>query len=85
MTRRLQDIYEKGILRPLEPLLLEEHQQVTVTVADADEGDWVDSSFLRYLESQADDSITLEQVHAALSKIPGTMADDFSRERDERA
>ncbi len=83
MTRSLQAIYEKGVLRPLEPLALKEHQQVTVTVSD-EEADWLDTAFLRYLETQADESVTLEQVRSALSKIPGSMVEDFRRERDER-
>jgi predicted DNA-binding antitoxin AbrB/MazE fold protein len=38
MTRSLQVVYEKGVLRPLEPLPFKEHQQVTVTVSDQEEG-----------------------------------------------
>jgi len=79
MTRSLQAIYEKGVLRPLEPLELKEHQQVTVTVTDREDEEWVDATFLRYLETQADDSVTLEQVRSALAKIPGSMAEDFRR------
>jgi predicted DNA-binding antitoxin AbrB/MazE fold protein len=85
MTRSLQAVYENGVLRPLEPLPLNENQQVTVTVSDQEEGDWLDATFLRYLEAQADESVTLEQVRSALSKIPGSMVDDFRRERDERS
>jgi predicted DNA-binding antitoxin AbrB/MazE fold protein len=84
MTRSLQAVYEKGVLRPLEPLPLKEHQQVTVTVSDQ-EDDRLDATFLRYLETQADDSVSLEQVRAALAKIPGSLVDDFRRERDERS
>ena len=85
MTRSLQAIYEKGVLRPLEPLPLQEHQQVTVTVSDQEDGNWLDATFLSYLENQADDSVTLEQVRSALAKIPGSMTDDFRTERDERS
>lgn len=85
MPRILQAIYEKGVLRPLEPLPLKEHQQVTVTVAEQDEADWLDTTFLRYLETQADESVTLEQVRSALAKITGSMTEDFRRERDERS
>jgi predicted DNA-binding antitoxin AbrB/MazE fold protein len=85
MTRSLQAIYENGVLRPLEPLTLKEHQQVTVTVSDPADGEWLDVTFLRYLETQADESVTIEQVRAALAKIPGSMVDDFRRERDERS
>ena len=82
MTRSLQAIYEKGVLRPLEPLPFSEHQRVTVTVSDQE--DFLDTTFLRYLETQADDSVTLEQVRSALAAIPGSMAEDFRREREER-
>ena len=84
MTRHLQAVYEKGVLRPLEPLRLAEHQQVSVTVSDQEEADWLDAAFLRHLEPQADESITLEQVRSALAKIPGSMAEDFRSERNER-
>ena len=85
MTRSLKAIYENGILRPLEPLALEEHQQVTLTVSDQGESDRTDVGFLEYLEDRADDAITIEQVRKAMSKIPGSMAEDFRSERDERS
>lgn len=84
MTRSLQAIYEKGVLRPLEPLLLEEQQQVTVTLSDESGEELLDAGFLSYLESQADNSITLEQVRAGLAKIPAGMTEDFRNERNER-
>ena len=84
MTRSLQAVFENGVLRPLEPLSLKEQQKVTLTVSDQDDGDLMDSAFLRYLESQADESVTLEEVRAALTKIPGSMVEDFRRERDDR-
>lgn len=34
MTREIEAVYEKGMLRPLEPLLLAEHQHVKVTVSE---------------------------------------------------
>jgi predicted DNA-binding antitoxin AbrB/MazE fold protein len=34
MTKQVDAVYENGILRPLEPLPLEEHQRVTVTISD---------------------------------------------------
>jgi predicted DNA-binding antitoxin AbrB/MazE fold protein len=84
MTRSLQAVYEKGVLRLLEPLPLQEHQQVTVTVSDQVTDVGEDSSFLSYLEDEADDSVTIEQVRSALSKIPGSMVEEFRGERDER-
>ena len=35
MHKRLEAIYENGVLRPLEPVDLEEHQRVTVTIEDS--------------------------------------------------
>ena len=84
MTRSVQAVYENGVLRPLEPLALREHQQVTVTVTDQKDGDCLDSAFLCYLETQADESVTLEEVRAGLAKIPGSMVEDFRGERDDR-
>ena len=34
MTIHLEAVYEQGVLRPLEPLALEEHQRVRVTVEE---------------------------------------------------
>jgi predicted DNA-binding antitoxin AbrB/MazE fold protein len=32
MTKHLRAIYENGVFRPLEPVALEEHQEVTLSV-----------------------------------------------------
>jgi predicted DNA-binding antitoxin AbrB/MazE fold protein len=34
MTRQLEAVYEQGVLRPLEPLSLAEHQRVRLTLED---------------------------------------------------
>jgi predicted DNA-binding antitoxin AbrB/MazE fold protein len=39
MVRQLDAIYEDGVLRPLEPLELGEHQRVRITVDDTKTGD----------------------------------------------
>ena len=44
----------------------------------------LDSDFLANCAKEADPSITLESVRQALSKIPGSMTDDFIAEREER-
>ena len=84
MTRNLKAVFERGVLRPLEPLPFSENQLVTVTVSDQKDEDWLDATFLRYLETLADESVTLEQVRGGLAKIPGSMTADFHKERDER-
>ncbi len=34
MTRRFEAVYEHGVLRPLEPLILPEHQRVRLTIEE---------------------------------------------------
>jgi hypothetical protein len=85
MTKHLQAIYEKGVLRPLEPLDLREQQVVHVTVSDeAPPEPWLDAECLAACAGEADDAVSLEAVRAALAKIPGSMTEDFVAERDER-
>jgi len=86
MTRTLPAVYENGVLRPLEPLPLKEHQRVMVTVSDSLER-WLDHE---YMESVRTDvaamgpAPSLEEVRQALSKIPGKLSDDIRAEREGR-
>ena len=85
MTRNLQAVYEKGMLRPLEPLDLREQQLVTITVSDeAPTEPWLDAEYLASCAQQADDDVSLEEVRAALAKIPGSLTEDFIAEREDR-
>jgi predicted DNA-binding antitoxin AbrB/MazE fold protein len=85
MTRNLQAIYEKGVLRPLEPLDLREHQLVTVAITDeAPAEPWLDTECLADCAAGVDDNVTLEQVRAALATIPGSLTEDFIAEREDR-
>jgi predicted DNA-binding antitoxin AbrB/MazE fold protein len=86
MTRNLKAVYENGVLRPLEALPFREKEIVNVTVSDsaAPPDELVDSEFLADCQTLADDTVTLEQVRAALAKIPGSMAEQIIRDRDDR-
>jgi predicted DNA-binding antitoxin AbrB/MazE fold protein len=85
MTKNFKAVYENGILRPLEAVPFREHDLVDVTVTNSRAASLEpDIDFLRYLETQADDSITLEEVRAELSKIPGSMAEVIRQEREDR-
>jgi Protein of unknown function DUF104 len=78
-------IFESGKLLPLVPLDLQEHERVELTVLRAAyliEGS--EDEYVPNIAAEADASITLEQVQLALSKIPGSLVDDFARERDDR-
>ena len=89
MTRTLEAVYEGGLLRPLEPLLLKEHQQVTVTVVEAADDPlalYLDSISTRGSRTNADPKSkpSLEKVRAALSGIRGSFSDDIRAERERR-
>jgi predicted DNA-binding antitoxin AbrB/MazE fold protein len=85
MTKNLQAVYEKGVLRPLEPLDLREQQLVNVTVSDeAPPEPWLDAECLAACAGEADEAVSLDEVRAALAKIPGSLTDDFIAEREER-
>ena len=38
MEKTVQAVYEEGVLRPLEPVPLEDRQEVTVTISDESDG-----------------------------------------------
>jgi predicted DNA-binding antitoxin AbrB/MazE fold protein len=87
MTKTVEAVYQNGVLRLLEPLNLPENERVAVTVTNADrslDDDLIDTEFLAYCETQADDSVSLEAVREAIAKIPGSLADDIRAERDKR-
>jgi len=52
----------------------------TQTITDA----LLDWEYIAECAAEADPSITLEMVRDGLSSIPGSMTEDFRRERDER-
>jgi predicted DNA-binding antitoxin AbrB/MazE fold protein len=85
MTKHIQAIYQGGVLRPLEPLDLRELQVVNVTITDdALAEHWLDTECLAASVGDADDSVSLEEVRAALAKIPGSLTEDFIAEREDR-
>jgi len=85
VIRKLDAVYEGGVLRPTEKLLLEEHQLVTVIVVDEDtEEDEIQFEPPQSFESSANHTISRETVRGALSRIPGALDADFADERNER-
>jgi predicted DNA-binding antitoxin AbrB/MazE fold protein len=86
MQKRLQAVYKDGVLQPLEPVLLEERQQVTLTITDAAPlGQDVKGYFTAEEWSRAErDDISLAQVRQALSTISGSLADAVIALREER-
>lgn len=87
-SKTLAAIYEQGVFRPLEPLDLPEQQRVTLIVSailpSSREEDWLDVECLKECAAEADERVNLEEVGAALTKIPGSLTADFIAERAER-
>jgi len=85
MSKQIEAIYENGVLRPVGPLNLEEHQRVTITIAEdrEEEEDLFDPEFTRWCAEQSQHAPSLEEVRQTLSKIQGSIADIVIAERDE--
>jgi predicted DNA-binding antitoxin AbrB/MazE fold protein len=64
MSKQIKAIYENGVLRPLEPLDLDESQRVTLTIADSGEGeeDLFDPEFTQWCAEQSRNAPSLEEV-----------------------
>jgi predicted DNA-binding antitoxin AbrB/MazE fold protein len=85
MVKKLEAVYEGGILRPVETLRLAEHQLVNLVILDHLDDDGEDLQFAprKEFEPLADHQVTLETVRTALSKIPGSLEPDFLLGRNE--
>jgi predicted DNA-binding antitoxin AbrB/MazE fold protein len=86
MSRTIQAIFADGAFRPLEPIQCREQERVVITVESAAtaEESLLDHEFFKYCETQADDSVSLEDVRQAMAKIPGSLANGIRGERDQR-
>jgi predicted DNA-binding antitoxin AbrB/MazE fold protein len=86
MSKRIEVVYENGVLRPLEPLQLRDHQRVSIVLPDdvtSQAEDWLDIECMGLCETETDETMNLDEVRQALSKIPGSMTSDFIAERHE--
>ena len=85
MGKQINAIYENGVLRPLETVDLEEHQQYSIDVVRT-EGDEpvLDEEFIESCAPEDGQEVTIEEVRQALSGIPGSLSDDIRAERDRR-
>jgi len=86
MEKKVQAVYKDGVLRPEEPLQLEDMQQVTVIIIDSPA---VDDDLAGYFPPEkwveaAHDPITWDDVRQALSKISGSLSDAVIAQRQER-
>jgi predicted DNA-binding antitoxin AbrB/MazE fold protein len=86
MEKRVQAVYENGVLHLLEPLLLAERQKVIVTISDAIDAP-PDHPLLVSSEEWSDaaqDDIGLDEVRRALSTIHGSLSQAVIEERRDR-
>jgi predicted DNA-binding antitoxin AbrB/MazE fold protein len=87
MHEHIDVVYENGVLRPLGPLpqQIQEHQHLRVTI-DTPETleDRLNATCLAAAKSEADPSVSLEEVRRILAKVPGTLARAVMAEREER-
>ena len=87
MRKQIEAIYENGVLRPLEPLDLEEHQRVRLTISDNGGdplADLLDAEYMERCASKGGNAPGIKEVRRMLSKIKGSMADVIISEREER-
>jgi len=86
MEKTVQAVYEDGVLRPLEPVQLEDRQEVTLTISD--EGNIPhDQPLLASPEewaAAAGDPISLDEVRRALATIRGSLSEAVIEERRDR-
>jgi predicted DNA-binding antitoxin AbrB/MazE fold protein len=87
MSKTLPAIYENGLLRPLEPLELKEHQRVRVTADDFSDdpaGALLDHEYHAAIDAMDEEVRTLEEVRTALGPVRGKLSDAVSEDRDAR-
>jgi predicted DNA-binding antitoxin AbrB/MazE fold protein len=90
MPLQVDAVYENGVLRPLQPLDLKEHEQVIVSVVKTDSAHGRSRLDIEYIErvrrelADVEGSSGLEEVRRRLAKIPGSMAAEIIAERGER-
>ncbi|HYL74408.1 MAG TPA: antitoxin family protein [Bryobacteraceae bacterium] len=87
MNQQVEAVYEHGVLRPLQPLTLIESQRVQLTISDSEtESHRRDTEFLDRVKAEVAAMAhvpSLEDVQRLMSKIPGSLTEDFSAEREE--
>jgi predicted DNA-binding antitoxin AbrB/MazE fold protein len=90
MTKQVEAVYENGVFRPLEPVVLEERQRVTVLITDgpmASGRSYLDVQFMEAIRHEVEASGRVpsrEEILEITSKDPASWADAIIAEREER-
>jgi predicted DNA-binding antitoxin AbrB/MazE fold protein len=83
MVQRIDAVYENGLLRPLEPLQLSEHERVSVTIETPADASWLDLDAMEWARKEGDPEVSLDDVRRRLAKLDGTLSDLVITERGE--
>ena len=90
MPLQVDAVYENGVLRPLQPLDLQEHQRVVVSVVQTLPASGTSKKASEYIETVrhtlegTESTPQLGEVRGRLAKIAGSMAAEIIAERGER-
>ncbi len=85
MDKHIEAIYENGVLRPLGPVDLEEHQRYSLGIEPIEDAKpELDEEFIASCAPENGREVSIEEVRQALSGIPGSLSDDIRAERDRR-
>jgi predicted DNA-binding antitoxin AbrB/MazE fold protein len=89
MPIQVDAVYENGVLRPLQPLDLKEHEHVLVSVIQESARDrsGLAVEYIEKIKRELQDAQPgpgLEEVRRRLAKIPGSMATEIIAERGDR-
>jgi len=88
MPLQVNAVYENGVLRPLQPLDLKEHEHVVVNVVKATTSSrsMLDVKYIEKVKREQDSKPApgIQEVRRRLAKIPGSMAAEIVAERGDR-
>ncbi len=88
MKMQVEVVYEDGVLKPDSPLPLAEHERLTVTYSGNEtpvNRTRLASEFMEHVRRKLEKmgpAPGLDEVRRRLSKIPGSLSDDFDAERE---
>jgi predicted DNA-binding antitoxin AbrB/MazE fold protein len=87
MPLQIDAVYENGVLRPLQPLDLTEHERVLVSVVQTAGRSSLALEYIERVKREPQDAEPApghEELRRRLAKIPGSMAAEIVANRGER-
>jgi predicted DNA-binding antitoxin AbrB/MazE fold protein len=86
MSETVKAIFEHGVLKPLDYVDLREDELVLVQIhkLNNNEQEAEQEGYASYVAEDGDPDLTWEDIQKVTAKIPGSLAEEFRRERDER-